>query len=474
MRWARIDVSFEATDGGRPVVDCATGSFDPAVLDRRVALARQAGAAPELLIDYTPPCLAGGARPGTNPAYTPPDVGANRQTWDEIVASMASHEISLGVRTFEVWNEPDGFFWTGDQRAYLDLYQDTSQVLETQAARAHVRIEVGGPALVVADTDWAGALLARAAAGGLPLDFLSWHLYPNDPDVGPLAGVPSGLCLVTGPHPAGTPCWYNPEATPSIVTTGTDSIRALLDQYPGLHPRLWIDEWNLDAGLDARHDTSYAAAFDVAMLEAAWHAGVDRMCFFRVADGTTQDLRGNWGLLTESLRPKAAWWAFSWWHALAGSSRPVVVTDASPSTTSASSLTGVAAVDSAGTVRVLLDDFEPYDPTGRYGAGASPHPRRVAFAGLGTGTWGYSVRRVDGSHLGAVVAHGALDGRSGNSIVVPQPVDSVLLVTLTRAPTKGGGVVLVAVVGAVGLATVTAVVAMGVLVRRHGRRAAAP
>ena len=471
VRWARIDISFEATDGGRPVTDCATGRFDPALLDRRVALARQAGATPELLIDYTPPCLAGGARPGTDPAYTPPDVGANRQTWDRIVASMASHEIGRGVRTFEIWNEPDGLFWTGDRNAYLDLYQDTAQVLESEASRAHVRIEVGGPALVVADTDWADAVAARVTSARLPLDFLSWHIYPNDPDVGPFAGIPSGLCIVTGPRPADTPCWYNPRLTTSVVTTGTDSIRAVLARYPGLHPRLWIDEWNLDAGHDARQDTAYEGAFDVAMLEAAWHAGVDRTCFFRVADGSTQDLKGNWGLLTESLRPKAAWWAFSWWHALSGSSRPVGVRNASPSTSSPSSLSGVAAVDRSGTIRVLLDDYVPYDPTGRYGTGAPTHPRRVAFDPLPTGPWEYSVRSVDSAHLGAVTARGALaGGRAGSSVVVRQSDDSLLLVTLTRGAPRSDDVAVAGIVaGAAAVAVVIASLAAGVVIGRRRR-----
>lgn len=469
IHWARIDVSLDAHYRNRPVSNCVSGTFDPVKLDRRVALARQAGASPELLIDYTPDCLTAGAPPGTNASYSPPDdTPAKQAAWDRIIASMATHEISdEGARIFEIWNEPDGTFWTGGLGAYLHMYTDTSRILEEVARRQGVTIEVGGPALVFADAHWVSSLAARAVQDHLPLDFVSWHAYPDDPDLGPFPGLPGGLCPVTGPHPPGTPCFYNPNVSASDVTKGAAAVRTALAPYPSLHPLLWIDEWNLNAGGDPRQSTSYSAAFNVAMLEAAQQAGVANMCFFRAADGTSQGVEGNWGLLTASMKSKPSWWAFRWWDAMSGST--LAVTPSQGVTTEAhQSVTATAAVDASGTVRVLVDDYLPYDPTGHYGGPGTPSlTRRVFLAGLAPGSWTYKVQLVDGSHQGSEVASGTI-GSAEASLAVSQPTESILLVTL-EPPSGGIGPVAIAFAALGALALLGALSAVVVLIWRRRR-----
>ena len=77
-KWARTDVSFETTVNGQPVYNCATGAWNPQVLDANVANDRQAGATPELIVDYTrrawPPTL----RPESTPTTRRPTSG---RTW---------------------------------------------------------------------------------------------------------------------------------------------------------------------------------------------------------------------------------------------------------------------------------------------------------------------------------------------------------------------------------------------------------
>ena len=115
--WARTDVSFETSVNGQPVYNCATGAWNPSYLDSNVANNRLAGASTELIIDYTPPCLATNPPAGVNPNYTPPDIGADQTKWKALVYQMALHEISTqGVRTFEVWNEPNGQFWVAPNK----------------------------------------------------------------------------------------------------------------------------------------------------------------------------------------------------------------------------------------------------------------------------------------------------------------------------------------------------------------------
>lgn len=396
VRWARTDVSFESTDY------CRTGAWDQAAasaLDGRVALDRAYGAEPELLIDYTPSCLATGAVP-TRASYAPPDATpATQASWDGLVGSMAAHEIANGVRVFEIWNEPDGTFWTGTLAAYLRLYADTAAVLERTAARAGVHIEVGGPALVFPDPPWIEALLGAVQAQGLPLDFLSWHYYADYPGLGPQPPAPA-------PPPGFPPFWYNPALRAQTFGQQVGVVQAEVAKYPSLHPKLWLDEWNADAGYDARHDGPFDGALVAAVLDSVAGAGLDRMAFFRVADDA-QPL-DNWGMLFADGSPKPAYRVFSLWHALAGGRAPVQV---APDQTLADPTGRVGAVATAagGRVAMLVYNFVPYDPTGSYGTGTSTpydHQVSVVVKGLAPGRWSWTRQSVDGA--GTPLASGAL------------------------------------------------------------------
>jgi len=255
-RWARTDVSFEITTGSGPAYDCATGIWNPGYLDSQVALDQEAGATPELIVDYTPPCLATDPPSGVNPNYTPPDIGPDQAKWQALVYQMALHEITAeGVRIFEIWNEPNLGFWTGGLSGYLTLYRDTAQSLEEAAATAGVSIEVGGPALAEfsgLDPGWIKSLASYVVANDLPLDFVSWHLYADNPGAGPSDAFPAGRCAAT-PAP-GLPCWYNPRLNVADYRFQIEKVKKTLAAFPTLHPALWIDEWNIDAGEDARID----------------------------------------------------------------------------------------------------------------------------------------------------------------------------------------------------------------------------
>jgi hypothetical protein len=434
LRWARTDVSFEASTSAGPVYDCATGAWDPSFLDSEVAADRSAGAEPLLIVDYTPDCLATNPPPGSNPNYAPPDVGPDQARWKALVTQMALHEITAeGVRHFEVWNEPDGLFWTGGLQGYLDLYADTSEALEQAAAQAGEPIEVGGPALtdfLGLDTSWISALASEAVADHLPLDFLSWHLYADDPDLGPSGTFPDGLCL-TGPPPPGLPCWYNPKLDARVYGAETEQARAVLAAYPSLHPALWIDEWNVNAGEDARQDGPYGAAFVAAALDSAQSAGLDRMAFYDVVDSTT-DPTANFGFLFSNLTPKPSYYAFEMWRRLAGRLLPVGL---SPDQSGADAVGRVGAVASAredGTVRVLLYDFAPYDPTGGYGTvdpNRYDHPVTVSFSGLRERRYEVTRQVVDATRPGGTAEVSQLGGRSPSDSFTLSG-ESVTLLTL--------------------------------------------
>ena len=122
------------------------------------------------------------------------------------------------IRYWEIWNEPENrpVMWTGTDAQFLDLYAHAARAIKTR----HPQLKVGGPGFgytgqVVGGQFRAGGLLtnflARCQRDSLPLDFLSWHCYSDDPDE-----------LVVRAH----------------------GIRKLLDAYGFKNAESHLNEWN--------------------------------------------------------------------------------------------------------------------------------------------------------------------------------------------------------------------------------------
>jgi xylan 1,4-beta-xylosidase len=102
--------------------------------------------------------------------------------WAALVDAFARHLIErYGIDEvsqwyFEVWNEPNIDFWTGQpaQSTYFELYDSAAKALK----RVDSRLRVGGPA--TAQAAWVGDFLAHCAAAKVPVDFTSTHVYGND------------------------------------------------------------------------------------------------------------------------------------------------------------------------------------------------------------------------------------------------------------------------------------------------------
>lgn len=452
--WGRIDASLQGSIDGTPVYNCRTGAWNPALLAQGLHADEAEGATPEIIVDYSPTCLTTSVPPGTNPAYAPPDA-EGWKPWDALVKTMARYAIAHGARVFEVWNEPDWEFFDADLPAYLELYRHTALALESAARSAHVRIEVGGPATFTADLPWISALASLAVRDRLPLDFVSWHDYANDPEPGPL--LPTPLGELPPPSPAGfPPYWYDPALSVEQYGAETDAVRATLRQYPSLHPALVIDEWNLDAGYDPRMNGPYDAAFAAAVLQSAQRVGLDKMAFFRVTDSQHGNPYGNWGMLFVSphgqLAPKPVYWAFVFWHDLAGSE---VRADVAASGTlhdlghlrvTASVPHGAEMIERhldgarrrARALHVLVSNFTAYDPSGVNGT-ADPnlwdHEVDLEIRGLVPGTYRVERRAVDALDAGnATGSPQFLHTTSGGRLAMAFSSygDSVSLVALSR------------------------------------------
>ncbi len=102
--------------------------------------------------------------------------------WDALISAFAKHLIErYGIEEvaqwyFEVWNEPNIDFWMGRpaQQTYFELYDHTARALKAVSPR----LRIGGPS--TAQAAWAGDMIAHADENGVPLDFVSTHIYGND------------------------------------------------------------------------------------------------------------------------------------------------------------------------------------------------------------------------------------------------------------------------------------------------------
>ena len=113
------------------------------------------------------------------PVVSPPKDYA---LWDGMMRAFGQHLVDrygldeVATWKFEVWNEPNLDFWGGTpkQATYFELYDHTARALKTVSPR----LQVGGPS--TAQAAWVTPFLQHVKAMGVPVDFVSTHVYAND------------------------------------------------------------------------------------------------------------------------------------------------------------------------------------------------------------------------------------------------------------------------------------------------------
>jgi xylan 1,4-beta-xylosidase len=187
--------------------------------------------------------------------------------WDDLMKAFAQHLVDrYGIDEvaqwyFEVWNEPNIDFWTGEpkQATYFDLYDHTARALKAVSPR----LRVGGPSS--SSAHWVDAFIQHAAEQNVPTDFISSHSYGDD-TVEDLFGTSEDIPM-------------DQRVCRSIAKVH-DQIA--LSKRPGL-PLMWT-EWNVPSfgPLNAR-DTEYvgaALADDIRQCDGL----VDMMSFWTFSD----------------------------------------------------------------------------------------------------------------------------------------------------------------------------------------------
>jgi xylan 1,4-beta-xylosidase len=192
LKWGSTN-AYREDASGKPV-------YDWAIMDRIFDAYVEAGNIPFVQVGFTPEALSSAAGPyqhNWSPAdkYTtivtgwaapPNDLrkwGDLVEAWARHLADRYGHDVVEGW-PWEVWNEPDGHYWTGTIPEFCAMYDVTAAAIKCALPGARV----GGPHTCgPADNEKAATFLraflihclkgTNAATGtiGSPLDFVAFH-----------------------------------------------------------------------------------------------------------------------------------------------------------------------------------------------------------------------------------------------------------------------------------------------------------
>ncbi len=298
-----------------------------------------------------------------------PENPRERAQWAQAAVQVVRHYYQgqwNGFRTplryVEIWNEPDlERFWPEPRNLvdFFDLYVQTARALK----KAFPELAVGGAGFTQGSVflrhgrRMIHEFLTYVKKNGAPLDFLSWHLYDNDPQRWIEAAT-----------------FYSQELEVSGFT----------------ETALHVTEWNTDTHL-LDDDSPEAAALrtgakGAAILTAAWIAlqktGVAEATFYSGID-PVPGLPAGYGLLYGDGSPKPVARAFSLWRMFADHPRELKVTSSADT-----SLWILAGSDERGGKALLLAN--PSEKAVRYSVtfaeAAGPFPGGLATpSSAGTG-----------------------------------------------------------------------------------------
>ncbi len=232
----------------------------------------------------------------------------NPENWVQAAVEVVRHyhrraaEAGIPLRYVEIWNEPNfKQFWDASPTEFYDLFVRTAQALKAEFPD----LKVGGPGLSPAGAlspqgqQYTRDFLAYLRDRDAPLDFLSWHIYSNDPEV------------------------YGEAAR---------FYRRQLDAYGYTEAESHITEWNTapDTPGGLTDDVSLRAGDKGAsILSAIWIVlqteGVDVSTIYRGPD-PDPDVPAFYGIFYSDGRPKLPALAFSLWAQMAAHPRRLAVT----------------------------------------------------------------------------------------------------------------------------------------------------
>lgn len=192
----------------------------------------------------------------------------------------------LDMPYWEIWNEPDlgesepidqHKTWCGTREQFFDFYEVAAKHLK----KCFPHLKIGGPGLAHQVT-WADNFLCEMQKREVPIDFFSWHIYYNTPD---------------------------------LFVERAEKIRELLDKYGYENTESILDEWNYIRGwrddfvysLEVMHGIK-GAAFVMACMIEGQKSSMDMMMYY---DTRPSAFNGAFDFYT--LRPLKGYYPLYWY-----------------------------------------------------------------------------------------------------------------------------------------------------------------
>jgi xylan 1,4-beta-xylosidase len=236
------------------------------------------GVQPYVELSFMPHKLASGSTKLAftyNANITPP---ASLTDWASFVQTFLHHLIdrygAQEVRQwyFEVWNEPNlRWFWAGTQAQYCEMYKATAGAVKGVDSS----LRVGGPA--TASVGWIPQFLDYCGREGVPVDFVSTHVYAGD-DQKELFGQ------------AGR---YSPS---QVIPAAMAQVRAQIDATLFKGTELWLSEWSSDSPAMIAHVITNCLTYCHAMSQWALSNVFEET---NVPNFILKEGDGGWGILAQ-------------------------------------------------------------------------------------------------------------------------------------------------------------------------------
>lgn len=241
-----------------------------------------------------------------------PRAPTNPGNWAQAAVEVTRHYLDMSrqagvqMRYVEIWNEPDGSkFWDRTREEFYSLFDATARALKQEFPD----LLVGGPGFTPAGAlsqkgqTFVRGLLEYAQAHQTPFDFLSWHMYSNDPQ---------------------------------NYVAAAQFYRTELDAHGFESVTMHVTEWNTDARGRDKSITDEEARLGgrgAAILTAAWIAlqqnGVTESMLYR---GPDPDINAStfYGIFYADGNPKRAALAFTLWSEFVNYSQAINITLSEP------------------------------------------------------------------------------------------------------------------------------------------------
>ncbi len=302
--------------------------------------------------------------------------------WQALVRAFTAHLVQrygldeVASWWFEVWNEPNlGGFWSGTKADYFLLYDHAAAAVKSVSPR----LRIGGPA--TSKANWIPEMIAHCVESGVPLDFISTHLYPQDEyvDYRDRVGSPHAPGMFFRDTVRHVQAVVRASALPELPIHWTEWNAMSCASTAGI-------DWTNNATNDRLHGACFAARTCADLDDAA-----DSLCWWVASDVFAEGgiassaFSMTYGMLTIHGIPKASYHAFRFLRELTGERVEVTLHGAPPAA-------GALATAAAGRTCVLVWNQQLLED-----------PAPAAWSGVITlpvadGTWEVLTARVTAGH----------------------------------------------------------------------------